>query len=267
MILKLDLVRGHEVIVAIANGRISRMGLATAAVGELPSIIPSSKQLIKVLALSGLPQRGDRFPDADYDDYILKQHIVRAFDALNYGIEMIYEFKGTMTVSDSSTLSYVPTQLHPSDFKPLYVKYTPAGGAEIKKLLTLNSPLPMRHLTITKTIDFMASSDVIDAYPSVNQVEWMGLPKGFWLFSGLDGYTDDDGVTYTYTATFTTKQRENWSQLGFMTDDNGQAIAIPEASVATLRATEYAYAQNTTVNGLLLTGQVPLADFFAIFGI
>jgi hypothetical protein len=269
MRLRLDTVTGHEVISSIGNGRISRMALATISPAELPSLTPSPSQLVLALSALGLPQKGDTFPFFGYDKYILKTHIARSFDALNYGIEMIYEYKGLLTVQDTSTLSSVPTQLHPKDFKPLYVKYTPPGpnGQQIKKLLTLNTMVPMRHVIVSAQVDYQAGGGVLEAFPSVNQIDWMGLPAGYWLYSGIDAYTDDNGLTRTYTATFSTKMTQDWSQLGFIEDDSGQAIAVPEADVAALRAKPYAYGQDDSVNGLLLVGMQRLRNFYDIFGI
>jgi hypothetical protein len=270
MRLRLDIVNGHELVASIGQGRISRMALATANPGEMPAFIPSPTQLIKALGTLGLPQKKDRYPHPEYDQYILKTHILRSFDAFNYGIEMIYEWKGIMTISDSSTLSTVPTQIHPKDQKPLYVKWLPAGAPAdkaIKKLLTLNTQVPMRHLVVSTTIDHVANGDVLEAFPSLNDTDWMGLKKGFWLYSGIEGFSDDDKTTYTYTATFTTKQTEDWSQVGFMTDDTGQPITVPEDDVATLRQKEYDYGRDESVNGMLKLGMFRLRSFYDIFGI
>lgn len=269
MRLRLDIVQGHEIVSSIGQGRVSRMALATAAPGELPAVFPSCNQLVYALKALGLPQKGDRYPHSDYEDYILKTHVARAFDVYNYGIEMIYEYKGVMTVTDTSTLSTVPTQLHPKDFMPLYVKWTPPGpsGTEIKKLLTLNTFMPMRHLIVSATIDYEAGAGVIDSFPSVNKYTWMGLPPGFWMYSGIEAFTDDDEVTRTYTATFSTKNKEDWSQLGFMEDDAGNAIVIPEADVAALRNKDYEFGQDSSVNGLLKVGMLPMVDFFDVLGI
>jgi hypothetical protein len=181
-------------------------------------------------------------------------------------------------VSDTSTLSTVPTQIHPKDQKPLYVMwspdsvpYPPVSDADkkktIKKLLTLNTQVPMRHLVVSTTIDHVANGDVLEAFPSVNDADWMGLKKGFWLYSGIEGFSDDDKTTYTYTATFTTRQTEDWSQVGFMTDDTGQPITIPEDDVATLRKKEYDYTRDISVRGMLKTGMFRLRSFYDIFGI
>jgi hypothetical protein len=268
MILHLDQPQGHEIDSSIGAGRISRMGLVIASPIELPSIIPSPNMLVKALKTAGLPQKGDSYPHADYEDYFLKRHIVRAFNAFHYGIEMVYEFRGLMTVQDTSTLSTVTTELHPKSYEPLYVKWKAAGELQpVTKVLRLQTMLPMRHLVVSKTVDFEAAPDVLAAFGGVNKLPWMGLPIGYWLFSAIDAQTVDDGITKTYTATFSTKQKEDWSQLGFMTDDAGQALPIPKADVMALRAKPYAYSIDETVNGLLKVGMHDMFDFFQIFGI
>lgn len=274
MRLLLDTVQGHEIHTSIGQGRISRMALAIAAKNELPPMLPfgpSNSQLIKALALSGLPQKGDPYPHPDYAEYYLKDHIARAFNAWHYGIEMIYEYRGLTVYSDTSTLQSVPTQLHPKDFKPLYVKYRADGlggtSTLIKKPLTFNTTLPLRHYTVSKTVDFEASQAVLDAFGTVNELPWHGHPKGYWLMSSLSGETVDDGITYTYSATWTTKQKEDWSQFGFLEDDRGRPIPLPEADVMNLRKKPYEYSVDDTVNGVLKAGMYALSDFFSIFGI
>lgn len=268
MYLKLDTVSGHEIDQGVYSGRILRTGLVIGLPLGFGSF-SNQNVLIQALSVLGMPQIGDPWNASDplYKDYFVKRINLRAISATQAIATIQYEYLGLLTISDSTTISSVTTQLHPKDFKPLYVRYTPAGGTVIKKLVSLQSALPLRHLTFNQTIDHMASTDVINAFGTVNDQPWQGLPIGYWLFSDIDGYTQDNGITYTYTAIFTTKQRENWLQLGYMEDDTGQPIIVPEASVAAIRSQDYFYGQDTSVDGVLVAGLHDLSDFFAIFGV
>lgn len=276
MILKLDTVQGTVLDSMVKIGRYTRMGLVTNI--SLPLAVPTNDVLVRALAISGLPQKGDRLIPglAPYDKYFLKRHIVRPIDAATCVIEMWYDYNGLLGVRDSSSLSSVPTQINPVSKQPLYVHYQVPGGKLIKKLATLVSPLPMRQLVFSQTVDYMASPDVLDCLGCVNNETWQGLPIGYWLCSGMDATTDDEGITYTYTVTFTTKIKESWSQFAFMTDDTGQAVFVAESDVTAMKLQGYiAGEQRDTVgdgtgdlvNGLLKVGMFETRDFFYVFGV
>lgn len=270
----LDTAAGAEIEQGIQTGKIVRTGLIIG----LPLGVFGPNQFAVQAALdgvAGMPALKSVWDSSDpiYSQYFLKRRIARAINANHAVVMLIYEYYGLLTVSDTSSIQSVTTQLHPKDFTPLYVYYTPIAGLgdpapqKITKLVNLQSALPLRHLTVSQTIPHMASSDIIDAFKTVNSSTWQGLPAGYWLFSAIDGYTQDDGLTYTYSATFTTKETENWLQLGFMEDDTGQPVFVPPATVAGVRALPYFYGKNNTVDGILVAGMYDLADFFSIFGI
>lgn len=267
MRLRLDVVQGTVLDTMVKVGRYTRMGIVSSIPVNFST--PSNDVLIRALAVSGLPQKGDRLTSyAPYDKYFLKRHIVRPFDATTCLIEMWYDYNGVLRVRDSSQLSSVPSQINPQTKNALYVTYQPPGGGKpIKKLATLVSPLPMRQLVFSQTVDFMASPAVLECLGGVNHQAWQGLPKGYWLCSGLDASTDDEGITYDYTATFTTKQVEDWSQYAFMTDDTGQAVEIPQANITTMRNAEYSAGETSDPKGILKVGMFSERDFLTTFGV
>lgn len=263
----MDSVDGHVANISIYSGRISRMAIAVQ--NDLPFSLSDPGALLRILLASGLPAQGDPYPFSGYDQYFLKDYNLRAIDSSHYTVEMVYQYRGLLVIKDSSTLTSVSSQLHPAAFAPLYVKWTNPGdpnAKQIKKVLTLQTTLPLRHLTASQTIDFIASADVLTAFGGVNDDTWKGLPKGYWLFSEVSGETVDNGITYTYSVTLSTKQVEDWSQLGYMQSDTGKPILIPASDVSTLRATPYAYSLDDSVNGLLKVGMHPLVDFSSLFG-
>lgn len=265
MRLRMDLVEGSEVESAIYTGRIIRMAMVSDV--PLPLQTPDPTAMIRALGAMGMPQKGDKYPAAGFDQYYCKRHIVRAVPGPIFLISIIYEFLGILTIRDSSSLSNVPSQLGAQDYEPFYVSWTPPGGAKpILKILTLNTVLPMRHLTISQTVPYRMGSALLDAYGSVNDAAWQGLPVGYWLFSDLDGGSNDDGITYTYSVTLSTKQWEDWSQMGFLEDDNGQAVPVDKDQVSALRKQAYQFGMDQTVNGVTKVGNFPTADFGSLFG-
>ena len=135
------------------------------------------------------------------------------------------------------------------------------------KPVTMGAVLPIRNYTYTKTVDFVAGTDVLGAFGCVNQNPFLGLPKGYWLMTALSGETVDDSITYTYSATWSTKQKEDWSQFAFLEDDHGHPLPINESDLNTLRVKEYDYSIDDSVMGIIKVGMYPIVDFFPIFGI
>lgn len=267
MRLILDTVSGAELDSGIGAGRILRTGLIIGI--PLPMYPPDPTILVQALEASGMPQKGDPHPAPGYEKWFCKRHIIRPVNAGQATVVIVYEYLGILSIIDSSTLSGAPTQLWPQDFTPLYVHWRPASDPtkDLPKLLTLNAMLPLRHITISQTIDHEASPDVLAAFKTVNNQPWMGLPKGYWLFSGIEGSSQDQGITYTYTAVLSTKQTEDWSQMGFYVDEAGHNVYVDPGLVSALRSEEYTYAIHDTVNGVTKVGMFDLSDFQAILGV
>ena len=268
MRLILDTVQGHEADLGVYNGRVIRTGLITGL--PIASGVTNPMAMLSALSGLGMPQRGDRFPHPDYHDFFVKRHILRAIAATQAIVQIVYEYHGLLVIQDTSTLTSQSTQLHPKDFSPLYVKWkNPNGGAnaaQVIRIANFNTLLPLRHVIASQTIDHQASDSVLLSFGSVNDRPWYGLPAGYWLFSGLEGLSDDNGITYSYRVTISTKQREDWSQVEYLRDDRGVSVIVPEANVRTLRNTPYAYSQDSSVNGLLKVGLFPMVNFYNLFG-
>lgn len=268
MRLILDTVQGSEANVAVYEGRLIR----TAIVKDPPlgvGAISNPAAVIAALSAFGMPQRGDPFPDAAFQDYFLKRHVVRALTATTLAVQLIYEWHGLLTIVDTSTLTNVQTQLHPNGFVPIYVSWqnpNDVAGGTVKRVATFNTTLPLRHVIASQTVDHPASSGVLNSFASVNKYPWNGLPAGFWLFSGLEGESDDNGITYRYTCTLTTKQREDWSQIEYLKDERGVAVIVKSTDVTALRVKPYAFSIDTSVNGVTKVGLYPLVDFSTLFG-
>jgi len=270
MELILDTVKGHGVKMSFGSGRIVRTGIIKAEPAELPAgSTPTPAMLLIASKHPQLPNYGDPYPEVGYEGYYLKDIVINAVTARIYTVQLVYEFRGIVTIKDSSTLSMVNSQLHPDGFTPIYVQWinpNDPNAKTIKKVANVRSPLPMRHVTFKATVDFQASNDFLSAFGSVNHDTYRGLPKGYWLYTGIEGESLDDGITYTFTATISTKQREDWSEVNFLVDDRGQPIPLPEADVEALRSKPYEYSIDNSTNGVVKVGMAPLADFTSLFG-
>lgn len=275
MIVKLDKVTGHELEYGVWTGQIVRCALVMFEQSDVTAgSVPDADNATAVLALVGssLPARGSSYPVTGYDAWRLKRFRVSALNSIHFIVQMFYVWDGTRVVRDSSTLQMVNSQIHPKDHKPINVTWTSPATAynphpvTTTKLGSVKVPLPLRNLTIQETVDYQYSNSYPETLGSVNDATWYNYPIGYWMVTYIDGVTSDDGLTYTYTATLTTKMFEDWSEVVFIADDRGRAINIPEDSVKALRDKPYEYGRDTSVNGLTKVGMFPTTNFTSLFG-
>lgn len=282
MQLILDMVEGSKADIGIYQGRISRMGMLIGV--PLGFVISNPSAIVAGLAASGMPQKGDKFPDPDYPDYYCKYHSFRGLGAKGVvGVEIVYEYLGLLTIKDTTTLSSDMRQIHPNG-QAMYVTWKDPSDASnvITKVATMPCLLPMRHITISQTVAYVASDDVVNALPAVNSDNFMGYGPGYWLYSGLEAETVDAGITRTYTVTLSTKVFEDWSTYAWLQNDNGQNIYVDPTNVSLMRNEPYIYGVNDGAGsvtnpatgwgilqniGLIKVGFYPMVDFSSLFGI
>lgn len=269
MRLILDTVSGHELVSGAEDGQCIRMGMIIADKLELPKFVSDATILRRALSLPNIPNIGDPLDAGDYKHFVVRRYILRAVTALHYSIAIVYKWLGPLRIRDSASLSSVQTSLFPNGFIPIYVIWKDPNNAKniIKKIANFNSVLPVRHLVFSQTVNYEANVNVIDAFGGVNDQVWQGKPKGYWMYTGIDGETLDNGKTYTYTATFTTKQREDWSQMDYMTDERGQPVFINPDKLSKLRKKEYFYGIENDFSGIVKVGLYQPYDFKSIFGV
>jgi hypothetical protein len=301
--LKLDTVQATEFSQTAVDGRYLRTGLLIAGPSDIPLAIPAPDPVIKSMNALGMPQLGDPLPLAGYEDWIVRGHIIRPQTYKNYVLIITYQWLGALQIRDTSTLSSVPSELNPTNFFPFVVKFTRPGTTQASwKSLRLPAFEPLRHLTYTKTVQFEARETVIQAFGGVNDALWNGLPSGYWLLSGLEGQTIDNGRTYTYSATFSTRQKRDWSEYSLIKDDQGHSTAHTKAQIAQIQAVMgrtyraiwdddehytvsndastppgapvapplagyHAYSMDNSVNGFIRAANLACYDFTTIFGV
>lgn len=265
---------GAEANIAVYEGRIIRAG--TIYDPPLGLVIGNPSALVDQFNIAPfgdlMPALGDRFPDPNFQDYFLKRYIVRPQTAKILTMLFVYEWHGLLTVMDTSTLSNTDTQLL-QDGTPLYVQWKnplDTNGKTIKRVATYNTTIPLRHVIARQTIDHAASESVLQAFGTVNKYPWYGLPIGYWLFSGIEGISDDNGITYTYTATFTTKQIEDWKQIQYLKDDHGVAVIADPLQTAYAKTHDYQYGiinyvAGSPFNGISVVGLKKMTDFSSVF--
>jgi hypothetical protein len=271
MRVKLDAVSQHELQQGALAGSIIRTAIININIGELPVAIPDPTMLIKALARPEIPSIGSSYPAPGYDDWVVRRYVLRPVNAITYICLIFYEWLGAIRIRDVSTLSVEYSQIDRATNTPYKLSYLGLRDFQpITKTPRIPIQTPLRHLIFSKTIKTEASVDVLNAYPSVNSKPWQGYPTGFWLFSGIEGESLDNGLTYTYTAIFSSRITRDWSEFDTITNNRGETITFSPAEVEAIRnviVKTYIYGQNSSADGFLRVGPYPMNDFQALFGV
>lgn len=272
----MDTVQGTEVQKSTTSGFFVRCGMLYMSAGDLPTlrVNADARVILNGFTTSGVPVEGDKL-SSTYSDWICVDRRIRPHSALQLQILCIYRWLGAISVRDHTSLQETTSVLNPKTKKPVYNTWTdpnPAAGTtarKITKICHFRDFLPIRNLTFTKTVPVLAQPAVLTARKKTNSAPWQGLPKGYWLVTDLDGATLDNGVTFTYTVTFTTNTDYDWASIEILRDDRGQEIYVDPVKYAALLAKAYDFGQedNTTCPGVLRCDRYDVADYPTIFGI
>jgi hypothetical protein len=268
----MDTVSGAELNKSTMSGYYVRTGLIKLTSADLP-VVADTSIIWNPFALSGCPQEGQPI-NSSYPDWICLSRSVKPVNTLTWRLFTVYRWMGAIGIRDHTTLQQIDSFLNPSTMQPVYNIWKNPNAAEgtpptIPKLCHFRDFLPVRSLTFTRTVNFEASAAVESAIRSVNQVNWQGLPPGYWLVTDIDGQSQDNGITNTYNVTFSTQTIYDWSSFDYMEDFRGEAVYIDPVKFNTLITNAYTYGtpDTTTCSGVVRLGRFPMVDFYSVFGI
>ena len=254
--------------------KIVRIGFAEGIPVDTPAhILPAA------LEAAGMPGKGEGHPTRPSAK--LRRRIVRPVDAGDKArVELYYDSasdfggtpNGTFVMRDSTGLTTEMVQLNP-ELKPIQVRWTPSGGTQVKKTLTLPRTTTMRTLSVYATLDRRPSISAQLAVDDVNDRTWQGLGKGFWKCAGLDAtFTDATGAVGVYTAgaVFITRNYRDWSDYGWYVDQFGEIPTEDDGlnpdEIKALMEEDYVYGERYA-NGFTKVGQYRPNNFGAVFGV
>lgn len=263
----LDTPAGAEADIVQGNTRVSRGFIAT----KIDTTSPAEAML---MAMVGLPGRGSllssRFP------WPLKRYAVRALRGRVLTGRLIYEEpllgqpEETFFAEDVTTLSTGTTQLMPGSLEELRVSFgSTVTGSDLNagETATVSYPVSLRSLVISGMFTSPPDIALQTAIRSVNAETWMGLPPGYWWYSGIRvAYSNSDN-RYRVTITCTTKSEEDWSTYAATRNPtDGKFVSVPSTELATLRQQTYARGIRYQKYGLLKVGLFRMVNFHSLFG-
>lgn len=249
MRIQMSTVRGSEIRKSTTSGFFVLTGMAYLTSLDLPAlkIDADASVMLNAFTAAGMPAEGAHLTPS-LTNWICVDRSVRPVNALQWQILCIFRWTGALQIRDHTTLQAAIDHTNPFTGKPVYHTWTDPNPAPGTSAHTINDALcdfqdfdPFRNLTYTKTVDYSARNDVLQARKCVNDAPWQGHDPGFWLVTALDGETLDGGITFTYSVTFSTQETISWSSYAFLKDPNGKKVPFDRNKFVTLRAKPYKY--------------------------
>lgn len=184
---------------------------------------------------------------------------------LRWGIDGFGGTPSTAVITESTlltgrTVNYIPGI--GKAFRIASVGGVPAdvGTAEIL--------LPHRLVQVNVLTAGELPEDQGEKVGKVNETEWRGLPKGYWLVS--DHTTNVSKYTGYYSRRLAAVSRvvEDWSLRFFFRNPDGTYAQVLDATYTAVNALDYAYGEiyDTAESGISRHGPYPLTDFEEFFG-
>lgn len=269
--LYLDTPNGSEAVAGPAGeNRIVRgaivAGLDTTAPAEV---------LIKALSVPGMPAR-DSILSPAYPRYTLRRYAVRAIRGRMALLRLIYEEPPldtppeTFAAEDVTTLSTGTTMLVPGTLEPLRVSFNntvTASDLAAGDTAVVSFPQPLRSLVLTGLYNTPPDLSLLAALRHVNHADFQGLPKGYWLYTGVRVQFSNRDRKYQVTCTVTTKITEDWSSIAATRNPaDGKFAEVPAATQTKLRNQVYEKGIRHQANGLLKVGLFDTVNMSALFG-
>lgn len=197
--------------------------------------------LVRALTTQGVPQINDPHP-ADAACKVVR-HEGGGVKNDQAQIICVYErpsFGGTIPIgewvlSSNSVTIPVATQLMPQTKQPLRVEWRGENTSfdPINKTATVTVELQCTQVTaFGQFYGLRTGAPWRLAVGAVNKGRWLDLPQGYWRFDSLRDepvqidVTNTNNTLYKYTATFTTKVVEDWSQYAIYRQPDGNFVSI-----------------------------------------
>lgn len=268
--LYLDTVANAEADIVQGQTRISR-GFAVAGIDTTNA----AEALLRGLSIGGMPARGSML-SPNYPTWTLRRYAVRALRNKILTGRLVYEEPllgtpdETFAAEDTTTLASGTTQFVPGTMEPLRVVF--GGTLTIADLaagetVTLSEPDSLRNIVLSGLFSTPPDIALQAAHKSVNAETWMGLPRGYWWYSGIRVTWDNSSRKYRVTITVTTKTEQDWSSYGATRNPaDGKYAQVPQNELNTLATQQYERGVRYQKYGLMKAGLKRLVNFHNLFG-
>lgn len=234
---------------------------------------PDPTVLDRVANAINMPKMNDLDPGSLTSGRRLRRIRVEPISYNLSRVFMIYERPNPLfdpsiyVIRDDSYMASKQTNILPGSNKPIRATWTDPNDPNnaITDNVLMSLLMPMRAITVTRTVYGTPPADLRTNIGRVNSVDWEGLPPGYWLLNRLVSDLVRYGGSYTFTASAITKNSEDWSEYGVLRDNAGRYVQFSQADLTALRTMSYAY-DVIPKNGIVKVGPYKTVAFGAIFG-
>jgi hypothetical protein len=131
----------------------------------------------------------------------------------------------------------------------------------------MNLIRPVRTIRVTE-VRFGKPKGNISSYVGyVNSDTWKGLPKGYWMLMEYATRSNRMEGFYTTAATVYSKNTEDWSETGVLTNTiTGKKAKIADSDLKIVRTAQYQPQKIIKYNGLVHVMPYPWTSFRALLG-
>jgi hypothetical protein len=160
------------------------------------------------------------------------------------------------------------------DYKGLTRANTGFGGTIIlpgqpiqEDFVPMNLVRPVRTIRVTQVKFGRPKGDISSYVGYVNQDQWKGLPRGYWMLMEYTTRANRMEGFYTTSATAYSKNLEDWSETGVLVNSiTGKKAKIKDADIETVKKFKYEPQKIVRYDGLVHVMPYPWTSFRALLG-
>jgi hypothetical protein len=253
---------------------------ALIAYGDLPLSTPDPFVLEKCIALLGDGwQLKDPLPGSeDYAGGVplkVRRHLARARTADIIQIDTYYEPDsqqyppGSFFARDDTSVVTVQTNLLPGTRRPIRCSWKDPkdpNNSVATDYCPIKYQAPYRVIQISGKILGMPPAGQRQMIRHVNNADWVGHPKGYWLMERYTGDTKDRGNSFDLSCQVASWEEHDWSEYGILRNHHtGRFVQVTDQEMDDLVAMPYKYGIIPR-NGVVRVGPYREANFAALFG-
>lgn len=284
--LLIDRIENARVRCSLTASRIDRAFIAL----DIDTSVPRNS-LLNVLFIAGMPIPGELFPGTAFTR--VTDIVVEPYSGTVARGVIVYEGPSSDGFGDgvprfiaekSSSLNQRTRQefqIADGTWKPVQVKLdqtvtnasgsgSPTSTQTTIKTGSANVLLPMVSVILSRNLSpypiDLPSFGTVNAAAMPDSAPWDDTPIndiGFWLFAGFDIKTQNQGVNYNYSCTLISMVDQDWSDLVYLRQPNGENVIVPASTMATLLALGYTNTLVQGVNGSMNAG-VAKVGFYGV---
>lgn len=192
--------------------------------------------------------------------------------------QLIYELRNpgsfgaasAYITEESSTIQNYTTTFMPGTREAIRVAFSSDGKFPPdvpEDFVPMNLIRPVRTIRVTEVRFGQPKGNISSYVGYVNQDAWKGLPPGYWMLMEYATRANRMEGFYTTSATVYSKNLEDWSETGVLTNSiTGKKAKIDKKDIQTVRTSKYQPQKIISYNGMVHVMPYPWTSFRQLLG-